>query len=243
MTDRTRSRDRDDVGLPDPPWRSPRRPLRRRITREGIVDAAAVVLDRDGADAVTARAVAEQMGTGPASLYAHVDGKNELLELLVDRVIGEMAVPEEASAERWTDQLRQMCHDTRTVLLAHPGIAKVALAGPPSGPNALRRTESLLGVLRTGGLSDQVAGLAVDLLSLFVVSSAYEADVRRSAVAASETDWPAKLEGYFAALPPHYPNIIDLAAELTRPSEVERFEFGLDVLIGGIRALGHSADG
>ena len=81
---------------PEPPWaqRPEGRPARRvSLTREGIVDAALVVLDREGLDGFSMRAVAEELGTGAGSLYWHVRGKEELLNLMVDRVIGTLEVP------------------------------------------------------------------------------------------------------------------------------------------------------
>ncbi|QGH69672.1 TetR/AcrR family transcriptional regulator [Pseudactinotalea sp. HY158] len=227
----------DERAVPTPPWRTPPRAGRRRITRDEIIDAALTVLERDGADALTTRAVAQQMRTGPASLYAHVAGKDELLELLVDRVIGEMPEPPQPRPPVWADQLRQMCRDTRAALLVHPGIAAVALGTPPGGPHALHRTECLLAVLRAGGLPDRVAALALDLFSQYVVASAFEADLRRRASGAGP-EWPAELERYFSSLSrDRFPHTVQLAAQLTRPAEDERFEFGLDVLIAGLHSL------
>ena len=67
---------------------------------EGIVDAALVVLDREGLDGFSMRAVAEELGTGAGSLYWHVRGKEELLNLMVDRVIGALEVPD-PDPPRW----------------------------------------------------------------------------------------------------------------------------------------------
>ena len=66
----------------------------RLLTKEGIVDAALVVLDRDALEGFSMRAVAVELGTGAGSLYWHVRGKEELLNLMVDRVIGELEVPD-----------------------------------------------------------------------------------------------------------------------------------------------------
>ena len=79
--------------VPPPPWqRLPQRRSRRRgrdpITREQIVETALRLLDRDGLDQLSMRRVADELDTGPASLYWHVGSKDGLLDLLFDRVIG-----------------------------------------------------------------------------------------------------------------------------------------------------------
>src|SRR5690606_28095546 len=70
--------------LPTPPWRKPRRGgrTRRPLSRDLIVETAQAVVRAEGLDAVSMRRVAQELGTGPASLYAHVSDKDELLELV-----------------------------------------------------------------------------------------------------------------------------------------------------------------
>src|SRR5437870_1188234 len=98
------SEGRGSEALAAPPWqRVPaRRTARRRdpITREAIVKTALRLLDRDGLDELSMRRIAEELGTGPASLYWHVGSKDGLLDLLFDEVIGEQVVPD-ADPARW----------------------------------------------------------------------------------------------------------------------------------------------
>src|SRR5215211_6987263 len=97
--------------IPPPPWqRVPERaPGRRRdpLTREAIVAAAIEVLDSHGLAGFSMRRVADQLDTGPASLYWHVGSKDGLLDLLMDHVIGEQAVPDPDPA-RWREQLKEV---------------------------------------------------------------------------------------------------------------------------------------
>ena len=72
-----------------------REPRERALTRDAIAAATLKIVDAEGLDAVTMRRVAQELGTGAASLYAHVAGKEELLELIVERVIGEVEIPAE----------------------------------------------------------------------------------------------------------------------------------------------------
>src|SRR5919106_2770891 len=82
---------RDDQPIPEPSWSRARRerPARTPLTREAIVDAALQVVAREGARGLSMRRVADELGTGPASLYWHVANKDELINLLIDRVAGD----------------------------------------------------------------------------------------------------------------------------------------------------------
>ena len=119
------SRDRP---IPEPPWAATRRerPARTPLTREAIVDAALRVVDREGADGLSMRRVAEELGTGPASLYWHVASKDELINLVVDRVVGEIELPP-PDPERWQEQFMEGMRQARRVLRAR--LARLRVVG------------------------------------------------------------------------------------------------------------------
>jgi AcrR family transcriptional regulator len=227
--------------LPPAPGARPRKPRRNALTREAIVDAALHVLDESGVDGMNMRAVAERLGTGPASLYAHVSGKDELLALLVDKVSGEIPLPA-VGAGPWEDQLKDMLRAMRRVLGEHRDLARAILGTIPVGPNALRLMDAMLGVLRDARLPEQVIAFAVDILPLYVVATAYEESLRGA------KDFPddggefiAELRRYYASLPPdRFPNFVALAEPLTSGGGDERFEFGLDALVRGVAAMSQS---
>ncbi len=232
--------------LPEPPWSSakPRGgPAKAPLTREAIVDAAMAILDAEGLDAVSMRSVADRLGTGPASLYAHVSGKDEVLALMLDRVIGEVDLPA-PDPERWKEQLRQGMIAMHRVLTAHRDIARVAIGEIPTGHNALASMEVFLGIMLAGGLPPQVAAYAADVLPLYVVATAYEDSVRANAMGLrTEEEALAYFEGiheYFAALPAdRFPVLNGLLPELTE-SEGDRFAFGLDLMIEGLASHAQS---
>jgi len=84
---------------PEPPWWTPRKATapRRALSRQAIVAAALGILRAEGMDAVSMRRVASELGTGPASLYAHVANKDELLELLYDELLVSIPTVEPAA--------------------------------------------------------------------------------------------------------------------------------------------------
>jgi len=142
-----------------------------------IVETALRILDAQGIDAITVRHVALQLGTGAASLYAHVSGKDELLELLLDRVVGEIKLPPSDAAD-WQEQLKELAREAKRVLVRHRGIARVVIAVIPTGPSALTVSDRMLAILRAGGVPDQVAAYGLDLLSLYFTASALEDSIR-----------------------------------------------------------------
>jgi len=226
--------------VPEPPWlRAPRKPRDRvPLSREVIVDAALRLLDREGAGAFSMRRLAEELGVGAGAVYWHVANKEQLLQLVFDRVIGELPMPE-PEPERWREQIKQAARDEREMMTRHPGIAQLSFGRIPVGPNAVRYMEWHLSVLRAGGLSDRVAALAGDLVYLYIGAFSFEECVGLAVPgdAASPHDFIGQLRDYFASLPPEsFPNISELAGELTSGGPDVRFEFGLDVLLDGLVA-------
>jgi AcrR family transcriptional regulator len=222
------------------PSASRRTPRARTLNREQIVDAALAIIDGEGLDALTMRTVAHVLGTGAASLYAHVASKEELLELVIERVIGEVRYGGEPDPEHWTEQLKAMARTQRAVFKRHRDLARASFARIPLGENALRGTEWMIGVMRAGGLPDAVIGLACDLLPLYVMAVAYEESLFDSENTTPEdiTAFVAQLREYFASLPPErFSNVVSLAGPLTEGADETRFEFGLEVLIRGLQAM------
>ena len=139
--------------MPVPPWRKARKVSAPRtvLSRDLIVATSLRILDAEGLDALSMRRVAQELGTGPASLYAHVENKEELLDLIYDEVMAEIRVPE-PEPERWLEQLREMALDAFRVLRAHADIAKIGLANIPTGPNGLRVAEAQMAIMLAGGV-------------------------------------------------------------------------------------------
>lgn len=213
------------------------------MTRETVVEAALRVLDREGYDGFSMRAVADELRTGPATLYWHVKNKDELLGLVLDRVIGELEIPD-PDPDHWQEQFKELGRQMRRVMNRHRDIARVTLGRIPVGPNALRSSERILGFLRAGGVSDRVAAYALDLGSLYVGAFAFEESIGLVSPSGEEmppNDVLEMIKGYFASLPvDQFPNTLALIDRLFAGDLEERFEFGLDVLVKGLAAMSDS---
>jgi AcrR family transcriptional regulator len=233
----------DESAVPPPPWSKARRaaaPVRQPLTRALIIETALGIVDREGLDGLSMRRVAQELNTGPATLYAHVANKDDLLQLLLDRVSSEIELPE-PDPQRWQEQLRDLLREVHRILNEHGDIARVALGSVPTGPNTLRVSDRMLGILITGGVPPHIAGWAIDRLFLYVSADSFEGSlhvVRQRATGQSTeeyyTNFVGQLRGYFASLPPeHYPYIAAHVDDLVSGGD-DRFEFGLDLLIQGI---------
>ncbi|MFI0407733.1 TetR/AcrR family transcriptional regulator [Actinomadura sp. 3N508] len=228
--------------MPTPPGRRPRKAAaaRQPLTRELIVDAAIRVLDAEGLEAATMRRVAQELGTGAASLYAHVSGREELRELMLDRVAGEVRLPVPDPA-RWQEQLKELALETRRVLTSHRDIAQVSIGLIPTGPNLLAVAEAQLALMRAGGVPPKIAALAVDTLGMFVDADAIEGTIYSAKLSGGAEAiekfhrYLGEIRDFFKALPAdRYPNVTAMAQELTSEGGDARFEFGLDILLRGI---------
>jgi hypothetical protein len=109
----------------------------------------------------------------------------------------------------------------------------------PTSPQTLTAAEALVAVLRAGGLSDPVIGLAVDLLILYVSASAFEAGLYEHSFASGQDRerYFADVHAFFAALPSdRFPVLASIAPDMTGHDAIARFDFGIDVLIAGLEA-------
>ena len=228
------------MAIPDPPWQAaPRqRPARAPLSREAIVDAALRVLDREGAAGLSMRRVADELGTGPASLYWHVANKDALIDLIIDRVAGEVPLPE-PEPDRWQEQLRDWLLGVRGVFGRHPGVAALTLGRVPTGPNVVRWAEWTLALMRGAGIPDRIAAFAGDLLGLYLGATGYEAALPPMTSPTGEPLSPeeaaARVRDYFASLPAdQFPNVVETVDEMFSGGPDERFELGLDVILRGL---------
>lgn len=222
--------------VPAPPWRTPRKPPPRQpLTQDLIVRTALRLLDAEGLDAVSMRRLAQELETGPASLYAHVANKDELLDLVYDRVLSEVEIPE-PGPHRWSEQVKDMLRSLRQVFRAHRDLARIALTRIPLGPNGVVGLERTMALLRAGGLPDEIAAYAGDLLSSFVTAEVLDDAFPQSCTGdGSVQAYVDQIRDYLSALPAdRFPNLVSLAEPITSLDSERRFELGLEIILRGL---------
>ena len=200
------------------------------LTRDAIVDAALALLEREGLQGVSMRKLAQELGSGAASLYWHVGDKEELLSLMLDRIVGESEVPD-PDPEHWQEQVKEMLRAMRRQMLQRRDAAQLSLGRVPTGPNSLPVMERTLAVLHAAGLPPRVTSYAADMFALFVGGFAFEESMPRA-------NDPQAFGEYIASLPPEqFPTLTALAGDLTEGGADERFEFAIDLLVKGLEAV------
>jgi Tetracyclin repressor-like, C-terminal domain len=126
----------------------------------------------------------------------------------------------------------------------HPGIARFALGRIPTKENGLAIADAMLGLLQAGGVPDQYAAWAVDMLGLFVAGAAYEESVElaEGQTEANMAEWYDQLGVYFRALPTdRYPHLVRMAPFMVQGGGDDRLEFALDIMINGLAATAQAA--
>jgi AcrR family transcriptional regulator len=203
---------------------------------ERICEAALVVLDRDGLSQLTMRRLADELGTGPASLYRHIASRDELLVELADLVIGEVTPPDASLG--WRDAVDHLAHDLRRVLLTHGGVVLLIANGPLLGPNSMRIREMFWRAMDRDGCDPQFAVQTYFTVVHFVVCSAlFGASATRRGHTAWETSRQSGsgLADLLDVLPARlYPTVLKFSEYGDRPDPEYDFDFGLGALLDGL---------
>lgn len=180
------------------------------------------------------RRVAAELDTGPASLYVYVRNRQDLLNQMFDAVAREIDLTDEPDPKRWREQLEALLTATRDAMDRYPGIARVPLANVPTGPNAMRVSNHLLGILRAGGVDDRSAAWFVDVVFLYVNAAAFERSIYVAEGAEEATLQEEIHETFTHTDAEAYPNMVALMPYLTSGAGDERFAFGLRLMINGL---------
>jgi AcrR family transcriptional regulator len=220
----------------------------RGLSLPDIVDTAIAVADAEGTDAVSMRRIAREMRVGAMSLYWYVGSKEELHQLMLEKVQAEAETPEPSG--NWRADLRGFARNTRAALLRHPWAIDFLGIGPPSGPNDAHNAERLLAALDGLGLDIATAIQVGMTVGTYVMGAALreiqEIRWQRNATEAMAGMTAAEIAEFRAEYNrrirvsgryPHIVKIMDADIDPDAPeTRDERFEFGLDCVLDGIAA-------
>ena len=228
----TSDRRKDRLG--DLPWATPSAEPEGRgpLTREEIVVAGIALLDREGPDALSMRRLGQELDAGATSLW-HIKNKDQLLDLIVDAVIGEVMLEIEP-ADGWRDELAALAQAVRNVLLRHRNVAPLLGERPTLGPAALDAAEHTMTILHRAGFDDHTTSLASGAIINYAAGFAIFESKNPGGAGSPEAQAQAEaIMAYFRALPPdRYPTLLAIAAE--QISEDEQFDYGLQRLLDGL---------
>lgn len=141
------------------------------LGREQIVRAAIELLDAEGPTGLSMRKLGDRLGAGATSLYWHVAHKDELLELVLDEVIGEIYVPEPGDAP-WRVSVSTLANGLRATMLRHPWMIGLLGNKPTLGPNAMRMGDRMIALLTDAGFTGWVLGHVSSLIHAHALGAA-----------------------------------------------------------------------
>ena len=222
------------------------------LSREAIVAAAIEIADAEGLEAVSIRKIATKLETRPMSLYSHIERKGDLVDLMVDEVMGGAVLPEPLP-EDWREALREIAQRTRESTRAHPWMIAAAFRRPFIGPNALRHIDQSLAAVSSLPLTPErkrAVLLAVDTYTLgFVrwelISEKSKGESTGAGCAEIPDDGPsaAEIDAYLAeqVATGKYPHLAELKGkghkkDMSLGVKAEAFSSGLEWLLSGIAA-------
>ncbi len=221
-------------------------PIKERLSRDRIVEAALVIMDAEGLDAVSMRRVAREVGVEAMSLYHHVRDKEDLLDGVCARVMRDFRFPPEDRP--WVDVAREGAREWRRVLREHPNV--IALWADRQRPmtdlDALMPMEFALRVISRSGMDAREGVRVFNVIGGFIMGVVMmEVGAMFSAGTAPKMKAP-DLSAVHAKMPDddgarllpldRLPCLVEALPHLAECDPDEQFEYGLDLLLAGIEA-------
>jgi AcrR family transcriptional regulator len=231
-------------------WGTQKRPSRGPkpgLSVERVVQTAIEISDAEGLGALSMRRVADRLGVSTMSLYTYVPGKAELIDVMLDAVLGEAVGPHDV-AGGWRERLEIVARENWALFHRHPWILQVAaMSRPPLGPNVIAKYDHELRAVEGIGLTD------VEMDSVLTLVLEYVQGTARNAVEASQAERRTGMtdEGWWSANAPllgmvfdaeRYPTAARVgtaagAAHGAAYDPDQAFEFGLQRVLDGVEAF------
>ncbi|MGH3967800.1 MAG: TetR/AcrR family transcriptional regulator, partial [Mycobacterium sp.] len=192
------------------------------------------IVDEEGADALSMRALAQRLGSGTATLYRHIAGRAELVAHVVDRVFGEVEFDvERLTAMPWQQACETVAHATFDALHRHRKVAPLLVERVPIGPNAMTHRERCVAVLLDNGFRPQLAAHTYATLARHVLGFAIQLSDPSANRELDDAKASAVFHGLDASL---FPATVAVADWLPVPL-ADEFAFGLELIIEGLSQL------
>ena len=186
--------------------------------------------DEGGVDSLTMRTLARKLGVEAMSLYHHVARKDDILDGIVETVLGEIEAP--SPSADWKSAIRGSAISAHEVLSRHPWACSLILTGKVR-PARLRYMDALLASLRAGGFPPQLTYHAYHALDSHIMgftlwAANFPGDEDLADLAADFLrNFPAD----------EYPDLAEHIEQHSMeggPDDVREFEFVLDLILDGL---------
>jgi TetR/AcrR family tetracycline transcriptional repressor len=208
------------------------------LTRDEVLAAALRLLEETGLEGLTMRALADALEVQAGAIYWHFANKQALVDAMADQLM--VGVLDRPLRGRWDAQLAELCRRLSVALGSRRDSARLATSALQPGPNALGTSEAMLRIVREAGFPREAALWATSALGYYVLGyvtdmQATESAKARGLAAAVLADFEKHLDR------DRYPELARFTARglqryMTGASFRKRFEFGLEVILEGLRA-------
>lgn len=198
-----------------------------------MLEAALGILDSEGLTALTMRRLGAELGVEAMSLYRHVPGKEALLDGIVELFMLEIDLPVDADGD-WQDAARCVARSYRLAAHAHPDAFRLVATRPLNTPEALRRLEASLEVMRRAGFDEPTAIVAFRTIAAYGRGFVLE-EVTGRALGA-QANGSENLLDPRSLSSQELPRIAELAPRLVAADRDAEFELGLELILTGLRA-------
>jgi AcrR family transcriptional regulator len=215
------------------------------LTRARVLSAAVSFADKNGIESLSMRKLGQQLGVEAMSLYNHVANKDDVLDGIVEMVVGEFAIPPDQA--HWRVALHQTAKSTREVLIRHPWAPALIESRVTPSRVRFRYADAVIGTLRRAGFSNELAYKAQLAIDSYILGFTLQ-----------EVSWPFQPEEQrdlaatlgLQVAPDEYPYLAEMmnwisqtrvthAAKKDNVAYESEFEFGLDLILDGLERLRH----
>ena len=205
------------------------------LSRERILDAAIALADAEGTEALSMRRLGRAMGVEAMSLYRHVADKGDILDGIIERVLESIELP--ALDEEWRAAMHRRARSARTVFSRHPwAIGLLESRASNSSPRRLAYFDTILGVLRRAGFTNQLAMRGFSMLDAYIYGYILQEHSLAFRDDESLQDVGTDLLRQMAD---RYPHLTAVTADVLAAGydHATEFAFGVDLILDGLARL------
>jgi AcrR family transcriptional regulator len=211
---------------------------REPLTKDRILRAAVALADEGGVESLSMRRLAQELGVVPMALYKHVANKDEMLDGMVDVVVGEIDPPLEDA--HWKTVMRERILSARRALLRHPWASRVIESRTNPTPAVIGYMDSMIGILRSGGFSIDLTHHAMHAMGSRALGFSQE-------LFDDSPEDPPQIQAIaMQQMAEQFPNISEMVAAISHDEgsvvglgcdDQFEFEFALDLMLDGLERL------
>jgi AcrR family transcriptional regulator len=213
-------------------------PKRTPLSRERVLRAAIALADARGAEELTMRKLAKELGVEAMSLYNHVANKTDLLDGMVDIVFGEIEAP--AAGGDWKAELSKRAASTREALNRHRWAIGEMEGRTAHGPNNLHVHNAVLGCLRAAGFSIEMTVHAMSVQDAYIYGFALQqSDMASQTPEDFAAEAQRQMVDYAEALS-EFPHLLEVVGGYVATAGYDydsEFRFGLGVILDRLEQL------